>query len=150
MEQGFVPNTLYERAVLIDSSALYALTDKRDQYHESAKLLLIKVQEDKLPIFITNTVVIESFRLILHRLGRSNAHIFLENLISDIESGSMKIVRMSDDDENEAQKIVFNNKGHDLTLTDSINFSVMLRLGIYKMFGFDSDCNVVGFELYSI
>ncbi len=148
--QGLIHNSIFEKAVLLDTSALYALTDSRDQYHTSAIELLGIIQQRNLPIFITNAVIIETYRLILHKLGKTNAQKFLETLIGDIKKGVIKIERMSENDEEEGQQIIFNNKGHALTLTDTINFSVMLRMGIYKMFGFDSDCCVVGLELFSV
>ena len=148
--QGLIHNSIFEKAVLLDSSALYALTDSRDQYHQSAINLLSDIQQKKFPIFVTNAVIIEAYRLILHKLGKNNAQKFLQTIISDIKNGSIKIERMSENDESEGQKIIFNNQGHSLTLTDTINFSVMLRMGIYKMFGFDSDCYIVGLELFSI
>ena len=146
--QGIIHNSIFEKAVLLDTSALYALTDNRDQYHKSAIEFLKDIQKNKLPIFTTNAVIIESYRLVLYKLGKDNAQKFLQTIIEDVKKGIIKIERMSIDDEDNGQKIIFENKGHKLTLTDTINFSVMLRMGIYKMFGFDSDCNIVGLELF--
>jgi len=147
--EGVIHNSIFEKAVLLDTSALYALADKRDQYHQSAKDLFKQIQNDKLSIFTTNAVIIEAYRLVLHKLGKNNAHKFLETVLSDVSKGIIKLERMSVEDETGGQKIIFNNKGYKLTLTDTINFSVMLRMGIYIMFGFDSDCSVVGLELFS-
>lgn len=148
MMEGIIHNTIFEKAVLLDTSALYALTDNRDQYHNSAIEFLKNIQENKLPIFTTNAVIIESYRLVLYKLGKDNAQKFLQTIIDDIKKGIIKMERMSIADEEEGQKIIFDNKGYKLTLTDTINFSVMLRMGIYKMFGFDSDCTIVGLELF--
>lgn len=148
--QGLIHNSIFEKAVLLDSSAIYALTDSRDQYHQSAKDLLNNIQKSNLPIFVTNAVIIESYRLILHKLGKANAQKFLQTVVNDVKSGVLKVERMSEADEEGGKKIIFDNQGHSLTLTDTINFSVMLRMGIYKMFGFDSDCCIVGLELFSV
>jgi len=134
----------------MDSGALYAITDKRDQNHSSAKNLLIHAQQQSFPIFVTNAVVIESYRLILHKLGRSNAHKFLNSILTDIQNGVVKLERMTEADEDAGQKMIFKYNDQDFTLTDSVSFCVMLRMGIYKMFGFDSDCLAVGLELFSI
>lgn len=144
-----IPNTIFERSILIDSSALFALAYKNDQYHLQAKELLTHAQKEKFPLYITNVVIIETFRLILHKLGRFNAHLFLETMIKDVDAGVLRLERMSESDENNAQSIIFKHKDHNITLTDSVNFCIMFRMGIYKMFGFDSDCFVVGLECFS-
>lgn len=147
--QGLIPNSIFEKAVLLDTSALYALADNKDQYHESALNLLCNIQKNKLPIYITNAVIIEAYRLILHKLGKKNAQKFLQELIGDIKKGIIKVERMSENDEKEGQEIIFKNQNHKLTLTDTINFSVMFRMGIFKIFSFDSDCFIVGLEQFS-
>ena len=143
-----IHNTIFEKAVLIDTSALYALVDSRDQYHQTALELLTHARSKNFPIFISNAVIIEAYRLVLNKLGKDNAHKFLNSVLNDIKNGILKIERMSENDENMGQKIIFDNKGYNLTLTDSINFSIMFRKGIYKMFGFDSDCYIVGLEKF--
>lgn len=147
--EGLIHNTLFEKAVLIDSGALYAVADSRDQNHISAKGLLVHAQQQSFPVFVTNAVVIETYRLILHKLGRSNAHKFLNSILNDIQSGVVKLERMTEADEDAGQKMVFKYNDQDFTLTDSVNFCVMLRMGIYKIFGFDSHCLVIGLELFS-
>lgn len=148
--ESLIPNSIFEKAVLLDSGVLYALTDKRDQYHQSAKNSLIYIQKNKLPIFVTNIVIIEAYRLILNNLGKDNAQKFLKSILNDIKNGAMKVERVSEYDEKEGQKYIFEKQGYSLTLTDTINFSVMFRMGIYQMFGFDRDCLIFGFKLFSI
>src|SRR5262245_28635971 len=112
--QGLIHNSIFEKAVLFDSSALYALADTRDQYHQIATSLLRTIQKNNLPLFITNAVIIESYRLILHKLGRNNARRFLKAILKDIEKGTVKLERMLKSDELEGHKIVFQNQGYDL------------------------------------
>lgn len=140
--------TLFEKAVLIDTCALYAMADKRDQHHQNAKQLFSTAQIQKLTIIVTNATIIESYRLALHKLGRQNALKFLDNILSDIKNGVLKLERMSDIDEIEGQQMIYKYQAHDITLTDSISFCMMFRMGVFRVLGFDSDCQLVGLELY--
>ena len=93
--QDLIHNSIFEKAVLLDSSALYALTDKRDQYHQLAKALLKNIQDKKFPIFITNIVIIETYRLVLHKLGKDNAQEFLKSILKEIRNRAIIIERIS-------------------------------------------------------
>ena len=139
-----IPQTFYQRAILIDPSALYALIDARDQYHEQAKNYLETVLRRGFPVYITNASLIETYRLILHRLGTVRALQFL-SVIFDADS-KFRMERMTSEDEEAAKGYVRKFNDQELTLTDAVNFAVMFRMGILTMFGFDNDCYLVGLQ----
>ena len=139
-----IPQTFYQRAILIDPSALYALVDPRDQYHVQAKNYLEAILRRGFPVFVTNASLIETYRLILHKLGTARALQFLD-VIFDAES-KFRMERMNLEDEETAKGYVKKFDDQELTLTDAVNFAVMIRKGILTMFGFDSDCHLVGLQ----
>jgi len=138
-----IHQTFYQKAVLIDSSALYAIVDDGDQYHIRASAYFRDVVEQQLPIYITNASIIETYRLVLHKLGTKRALQFLDIIF---ENCSFVLERMTVDDEEKAREYVRRFDDHELTLTDAVNFAVMLRVGILTMFGFDHHCYVLGFQ----
>ena len=141
---GAIPRTIYAKAVLIDTGAIYALVDTSDAYHQKAKQYLEEASQQSLPLFITNSTIIESYRLIIHRLGWKVAIEFLRNMYSS--GNNIRIERMTVADEEKARSIVEKFKEHILTLTDAVNYSVMLRIGILNIFSFDSDCYLLGLQ----
>jgi len=137
-------DTSYERAVLLDSGALFALMSEGDQYHELAQTFFEILISERIPLYTTNAVILETYRLILHKLGIQKALDFLEQWLSD--PTLMTIERMSVEDEENAREVVRKYSDQDISLTDAVNFAVMSRKGILKMFGFDNHCLILGFQ----
>ncbi|MBM4458457.1 MAG: hypothetical protein FJ011_11925 [Chloroflexi bacterium] len=55
-----VPNTIYERAILLDTGALEAIADPKDQYHRSAVRCRAELLELAYPLYITTLTTIAS------------------------------------------------------------------------------------------
>jgi uncharacterized protein len=134
--------TIYEKSVFVDTGPLYALFNKKDNYNQKAQSCLESIRKDKLPIYVSNITIIETHKRLLFDLGYAKA---IEFLVS-IYDGSIPIVRLAEEDEHEAKRILLKFSDQDFSLYDAINFSIMKRIGISKAFTFDSHFKTFGFE----
>jgi predicted nucleic acid-binding protein len=64
----------------------------------------------------------------------------------DIYDGTIPILRLIEQDEQEAKRILIKFSDQRFSMFDAINFSVMKRVGIGKAFSFDAHFQIFGFE----
>jgi predicted nucleic acid-binding protein len=140
-----VPKTIYERAILLDTGALEAIADPKDQYHGSAVRYRAELLELAYPLYITTLTIAETHRRLLYQphLGYPQALNFLQN----VYDGSTNIVRPLEEDELRAMEYVKQFSDQKLTFTDTINMAVMRRLGLRKVFSFDWHFGLLGFQV---
>lgn len=140
-----VPRSIYERAVLFDTCALEAITDPRDQYHETASNCLFEFRRLAYPFYVTTLTIAETHRRLLYKpyLGILSALRFLES----VYDGSINIIRPLEEDELQAMEYIRRFKGQKLTVTDTISMAVMKRLGLRKVFSFDWHFTLLGFQV---
>lgn len=102
----------------------------------AATAMLSRMARDRWTFVTTNFVAAEAHALILRRLGRRVATLFLTELD---ENPSTEIVRVSEDDEQRARAIIRQYADKDFSLTDALSFAVMERRRIPAAFTFDND-----------
>jgi predicted nucleic acid-binding protein len=129
--------------VLIDTSAYFALVDRRDGHHGEAVAILNRLIAERWRAFTTNFVVAETHALILNRLGYPVA----ARILTEIDRSATTIVRGSVADEQRARQIVAQYQDKDFSLTDAISFAVMERLHISHAFSFDRHFAQYGFTV---
>ena len=134
--------TIYQKSVFVDTGPLYALFNKKDNDSQKALSCLESIRRNKLPIYVSNITIIETHKRLLFDLGYTKA---IEFLVS-IYDGSIPILRLTEQDESEAKRILLKFSDQDFTLYDAINFSIMKRFGLSKAFSFDSHFKIFGFE----
>lgn len=132
---------LYTKGVLLDTGALYALVDSSDSRHAEAVNCLGCLEQNSHPLFISNVTIYEAYRLILHRLGIIKALDFLEKSFD----GSLQIEYITKEDEDEARNYLNKYNDQPFTFVDALNFVVMVRIKILKVFTFDGHFNIIGF-----
>jgi predicted nucleic acid-binding protein len=132
---------LYAKGVLLDTGALFALVKPNDIHHVEAVNCLNCLQKDSHPLFVSNATIYETYRLILHELGIRKALDFLE----DIFDGSVRIEYVTPNDEEKAKAYLKQFDDKPLTFVDALNFVVMKRINIFKVFAFDQHFNFLGF-----
>jgi len=76
----------------MDTSAFYAIADKRDANHKEGKALYEKLLSKKVTFLITDHIISESATLIRRRLGYSKAMNFLDLIEEGEAVGLFEIV----------------------------------------------------------
>jgi len=137
-----IPKSIFTKAILIDTSALYAMADNNDNFHNAAVSCLKQIAEKHYPMWVTNCTIIETHRRIMHSLGIDKGLFFLDN----IYSGDLSIIRVELEDEIQARDYLHRYTDQDITYYDAISFAVMKRLGIGSAFTFDNHFTTLGFN----
>ena len=135
------------RSVLVDSSANLALLDVRYSNNSSAISIQRRLLSERWRTYTTNFVVAESHALILGRLNRRAAGLFLSTTDRAIVAGLLTLIRIEPDDEVRARSIIARYDDKDFSLTDALSFAVMERAGIPAAFTFDSDFAQYGLDV---
>lgn len=126
--------------VFLDTSAIYALADRNDENHLSAKKTFAYVAA-KEKILIHNYVIVESAALIQVRLGLAPAKKFLE------EAVRFEVVWVDASLHTEATRYLQNKGTRRLSFVDCVSFVVMHNYRISQAFSFDDDFSRAGFQL---
>ena len=68
------------RRLFVDTSAYFALTDKRDENHEAAAHFIHQLIRERTELLTTNYIVAETHTLLLNRIGYTAALQVVEEL----------------------------------------------------------------------
>ena len=116
--------------ILVDSSAVLALLNKKDQWHSQAVSVLKDLVAKGVTFSMTNFLVAECHFLLLARIGRNIAREWLLTF-------DWNLVRVTPGDENFAKEIIKRYHDKDFFLTDATSFAVIHRYRINFAFTFD-------------
>ncbi len=128
------------KVIFVDTGALFAAANAKDKDHQKAKDFLTKLAEEKVILLVTNFIIAEIYTLMLRKIGRDEAIVYVEKLRNTAE-----IERVSEEDESKAWQIILRYQDKDFSYVDATSFAVMERLGIRDAFSFDEH-----FEQYSL
>jgi predicted nucleic acid-binding protein len=123
--------------LFVDSSLFYAAADVGDTSHERATRILGSGE----PLLTSDHVLVESWLLIRHRLGRAAA----EKFWSAIRAGAAALEPIGSADLEVAWAIGHAFGDRDFSIVDRTSFAVMERLGVLRAAAFDSDFAVYRF-----
>jgi predicted nucleic acid-binding protein len=124
-------------SLFVDTSAWYAAADKSDRSNKRAKRLLMTAER----LITTDHVLVETWLLIRHRLGRPAAETFWERL----RAGVARVEVVTATDVEAAWGIGEAFSDQDFSIVDRTSFAVIDRLGIHRVVAFDDDFAVVRF-----
>jgi len=77
------------KGIIADTGPLYAIVDLDDQYHDQAQTELKRIETDKLFVVVPIPVYLETYSLLLYRLGFNQAFRFAR------ECNSLAVERVS-------------------------------------------------------
>jgi predicted nucleic acid-binding protein len=126
--------------IFVDTSFWVALTNRRDDRHDEAALLLSVHQRERL--LTTNDVRGETWTFLRRRAGHGAAVGFLDALAT---SPRIEVVRVSESLEAEAQVWLRRVPDREYSWVDATSFAVMRELAITNAFAFDGDFSATGF-----
>jgi len=69
------------KAIIADTTPLYGAIDTTDQYHSRAQAELRRIESEDLTVIISFPVYIETYSLLLYRLGFEQANHFTQNCL---------------------------------------------------------------------
>jgi predicted nucleic acid-binding protein len=116
-------------SLFVDTSIWYAAVDKSDPSNARAKAVLSGGE----PLLTTDHILVETWTLIRHRLGRHAAERFWEGL----RSGVATVETVGVADLNSAWEIGRSYRDQDFSIVDRTSFAVMRRLGIERAASLD-------------
>ncbi|HJR79755.1 MAG TPA: PIN domain-containing protein [Anaerolineales bacterium] len=128
--------------IFVDTSALLALINKHDEFHNQAKQQWKVLLENKETLLTNNYVILESISLIQRRFGMD----WIQALHTDL----LALIEIAWIDENQHQAAINNflkaGRRH-LSLVDCSSFETMQRLEINAAFAFDEHFREQDFEV---
>lgn len=132
---------LYGRSVLIDSSAAIALLDGRDQFHREAKAFFESARS--LSWCAIDVTSHEAFTRVRYGLGLTAGLAHFDFLRAD----PITLLDFSREDEHRARQILVKFEDQKLSFHDALCAAIMKRRGIYRVFSFDRDFWILGFQV---
>ena len=118
-------------SVVVDTSALFALLDRRDAHHAAAVAFWTDPDDEDL---VTHAyVVVESVALVRSRLGPAGVAALVDDLLPGIR------VEMVDRPLHEMSLVDFRGIGGGTSLVDRVTLAFAARHGIQRAFAFDAD-----------
>jgi predicted nucleic acid-binding protein len=124
-------------SLFVDTSAWYAAADRSDTSHRRAKAVLT-VDET---LVTTDHVLVETWVLLRHRLGRQAAERFWDGL----RAGAAEVELVTAADMAVAWAVGESFPDQDFSIVDRTSFAVMQRLGLGRVASFDDDFAVYRF-----
>ena len=125
------PRSLRERAVFADTSALFALLDRRDRWHDIASETFNRLARERRPLFTSNLVVAETYILAREALGHTLATAWLVSL-------DVNLVFQTESDHQEVSELLARYADRDFSYADALSFVLIERLGLGAALTFDS------------
>jgi predicted nucleic acid-binding protein len=127
--------------VFIDTSAFFALLDRDDQNHGSAKKSWIRLLDSNSLFITSNYVILETFALLQNRLGIVAARGFQEDLMPILH-----VEWVDSNIHNLAVSGLLAASKRKLSLVDCSSFEIIRRMSIKSVFAFDSHFRDQGFD----
>lgn len=128
--------------MFIDTGAFYALADRRDPAHESAKAFYTT---EKRPFLTTDFVFAETMSLITKRLGKAIAVRFGDGIR---RSSRIRVEDVPPEVRELGWALFSSRLDKDYDLIDCISFAMMDAIGLREAFGFDRHFRQHGLQLF--
>ena len=132
---------VYDRMIAVDTSAVVALLNPRDQFHDAAVEFFQGAHD--LTWLALNVTSHELFTRVRYDEGLLPAL----NRYDFIRGERFHPLKFDTTDEQSARALLAKYEDQRLSFHDALCAVVMIREGIYRIFSFDSDFWVLGFEV---
>lgn len=130
--------TIVADAAFVDSSAIVALIDPRDQYHCLASEYL--KCEQGIVWLVMNGTMHEAFTRLRYRGSFQHARLALELA----RSSQFELIRYDSADEDSAEVLLQRFSDHSISYHDALLSSLAMRAGVFRVFTFDNDFWILG------
>ena len=134
------------RAVFVDTGAWDALEDRSDRNHAAAVRYRAILRQERMPLYVTNFVLDESYTLLLQNVGYARTVAFKSTIDRMQTGGILTIIHLSEEVEKAAWEVFVRfNQDKTWSFTDCTTKVVMDSLGIQHVFAFDQHFEQMGF-----
>jgi len=127
--------------IFLDTSAIYALADRRDPHHDLAKERFKALLDAGEEVLTHNYVLVEAMALVQSRLGLEAAVRLAE------DCRAFRVEWVDEATHEEAIRRLARSAKRRVSLVDQVSFLVMRRRGVRVALAFDSDFEEVGFQI---
>lgn len=128
-----------ENLALIDSSAVLAILDNTEALHNKAKIFFDECSLDWAALDLTAHETFTRLR------ARTNVVRGLAGF--DFLRADLTLIQFQPSDEIRARTLLTKYSDHRISYHDALCAAIMLRSGIYKIFTFDRDFSILGFQV---
>lgn len=126
--------------VFVDTSALFALVDRDDEFHGAARSFFPELATRTLVTH--NYVVVETIALVQARLGLAAVRAFVDDFRPLLET-----VWITEEMHRSIEASLQLDSDRRISFVDRVSFELMRRQAIRQAFAFDEDFGSAGFEL---
>lgn len=113
------------KAIIVDTTPLYGAIDKSDQYHSRAQAQLRRIEAENLTVIISFPVYIETYSLLLYRLGFERATQFTQNCLE-----SANLLNPTEDQYFAAIDKVREFPDQTITIVDALTAIISIQLNL--------------------
>ncbi|MBF0491745.1 MAG: PIN domain-containing protein [Deltaproteobacteria bacterium] len=129
--------------LFIDTGAFYSKYVVRDDLHVQSLELWKQVQKDRYTCVTSNFVLCELITLLVYRFGTLKALRVAREIYS---TAAIRIISISSSLELLALNWLEKYLDQDFSMTDATSFALLKDQKISKVFSFDEDFDIAGFE----
>ena len=127
--------------VFVDTSAIAAVLNERDQYHTEALQRYTRLVEKGYSLVLTNFVIAETHALLL----KTTHHTALGlKWLREVAYTDFTVIRPSKTEEEEAIQLLSTHQDKLWSMVDAVSFVIMEKFTISYYFSFDEDFRQTG------
>ena len=128
--------------ILLDTSAIIAIADEGDEFHDQAIRTMNRLSSDKAALWTHSYMVLEASAVMQRKVGFESALDFLT------EIGKVATIQwVTPEDHERAVYRLGQRRRRNLSLVDCVSFVLMEQRDIKTVFSYDSDFETEGFKL---
>lgn len=128
--------------IFIDTSAFFAVLDKRDVNHSAADRIWQRIITTGDVLICHNYVLVEISALLQHRLGLEAVRTFEEDIVP-----LLNVLWIDEQTHRSAVSALLAASRRSLSLVDCVSFAMMRAAAIKTAFVFDADFKAQGFDI---
>jgi uncharacterized protein len=128
--------------VFVDTSALYALIDRRDACHLTASVVWERLLTSSALLVTSNYVLLETYTLLQTRMGLAAVRDFNDSVVP-----MLSVDWVAEERHRSGVEAVLTAQRRKLSLVDCVSFQTMRGRGISEAFTLDSHFREQGFSV---
>lgn len=132
-------------SVFVDTSAFMAVLNADEEMHPAAEKIWTHLISSRLPLVVSNYILVETFALVQSRLGMEAVRNFQDDVYP-----LLRVEWVDEATHRAGAAAVLSAGRRRLSLVDCVSFEVMRRLGLRCVFCFDPHFEEQGFERLTV